>query len=73
MYVPAGFAHGFYTLEDDTIFSYKCTAAYQKAAERCLRWDDPTLAINWGQDVNPILSEKDTLGEAFNAFETPFQ
>lgn len=73
MYIPAGFAHGFYTLEDDTIFSYKCTAAYQKAAERCLRWDDPTLAINWGQDVNPILSKKDALGEAFKAFETPFQ
>lgn len=73
MYIPEGFAHGFYTLEDNTIFSYKCTAAYHKAAEGCLLWNDPTLAINWGLDTNPVLSEKDKLGAAFDLFETPFQ
>ena len=73
MYIPEGFAHGFYTLEDNTIFSYKCTAAYHKAAEGCLQWNDPTLAINWGLDTNPILSDKDKLGAAFDSFETPFQ
>ena len=56
-YVPGGFAHGFVALED-TIFYYKCTNVYNKAAERGIFWNDPALNIDW-QITNPIVSEKD--------------
>ncbi|MGF7214681.1 dTDP-4-dehydrorhamnose 3,5-epimerase [Spirosoma lacussanchae] len=56
-YIPEGFAHGFVALED-SIFSYKCTNVYNKAAESGIRWDDPDLNIDWGVS-NPIVSEKD--------------
>lgn len=73
LYIPPGFAHGFYTLEDDTIFSYKCTAAYNKAAEGCLLWNDPTLQIDWKLTAQPFLSPKDEQGELFSNFTSPFQ
>ena len=57
-WIPAGFAHGFLTLENDTIFSYKCTEFYNRSAECSIRWNDPDLKIRWEFD-NPILSEKD--------------
>jgi len=57
-WIPAGFAHGFVTLEDDTIFTYKCSAMYNKASEGSIRWNDPDLNIDWGI-TNPLLSEKD--------------
>ena len=56
-YIPEGFAHGFVALED-SVFSYKCTNVYNKAAESGIRWDDPDLNIDWGIS-NPIVSEKD--------------
>lgn len=56
-YIPEGFAHGFVALED-SIFSYKCTNIYNKAAESGIVWNDPDLNINWGVE-NPIVSEKD--------------
>jgi len=65
LYIPEGFAHGFHTLEDGTIFAYKCTAYYDKASERCIRWDDPALNIEWGAQ-DPVLSEKDLLGVPFD-------
>ncbi len=67
LWIPKGFAHGFLTLEDDTIFSYKCTDFYNKESEQCLLWNDPTLNIQWGIE-NPILSEKDKFGKALNDF-----
>jgi len=56
-YIPEGFAHGFVALED-SIFSYKCTNIYNKAAESGIIWNDPDLNVNWGV-TNPIVSEKD--------------
>ena len=67
MYIPEGFAHGFVTLENDTIFSYKCTSYYNKESEECLVWNDKILNINWDVE-NPILSEKDKLGQNFSSF-----
>jgi len=58
-WIPVGFAHGFVTLEDDTIFSYKCTNFYNKQSEGAIRWNDPNLNIDWGIE-KPILSGKDS-------------
>ena len=71
MYIPEGFAHGFLTLENDTIFSYKCTNYYNKSSEDCILWNDLTLAIDWQID-KPILSGKDQLGKNFSSFVTKF-
>lgn len=60
MYVPPGFAHGFVSLEDETIFSYKCTNVYDKVSEGGLIWNDPKLNIDWKTE-HPLLSEKDLL------------
>lgn len=70
-YIPAGFAHGFLTLEDNTIFVYKCTNYYNKASEYTIMWNDPDLAIRW--DVaSPLISEKDQAGKAFASFKSLF-
>ena len=71
MYVPAGFAHGFLVLEEHTIFSYKCSGAYNKAAEEGILWCDEEVGINWGIK-NPILSEKDKIAQRFKDFESKF-
>ena len=64
MYIPEGFAHGFLTLEDDTIFQYKCTNYYNKESERNIRWNDSDLNIDWRIE-NPIVSERDNKGIRF--------
>lgn len=64
LYIPEGFAHGFHTLEDGTIFSYKCSGYYHRPAERTLLWNDPDLGIDWGAK-DPLLSEKDRQGMTF--------
>ena len=70
-WIPEGFAHGFITLEDDTIFTYKCTNIYNKDSEGSLRWNDPDINIEW--DIKePILSEKDKTAPLFKDFETPY-
>ena len=71
LWIPPGFAHGFLTLEDNTIFSYKCTNIFNKASEDCIIWNDSTLNINWGI-TNPTLSEKDKIGKHFKDFESMF-
>jgi len=63
-WIPKGFAHGFVTLEDDTIFTYKCSGVYNKESEASIRWNDPELAIDWGIS-QPLLSEKDKLAPLF--------
>ncbi|MDD3636672.1 MAG: dTDP-4-dehydrorhamnose 3,5-epimerase [Bacteroidales bacterium] len=71
-WVPPGFAHGFVTLEDHTVFFYKCTNVYNKASEGSIRWNDPDLNIDWGIN-NPILSEKDMHSPLFKDFISPFK
>jgi dTDP-4-dehydrorhamnose 3,5-epimerase len=61
LYIPEGFAHGFHTLADDTVFSYKCTAYYHPSSERTILWNDPALGIDWGSAA-PVLSHKDLAG-----------
>ena len=70
-WIPEGFAHGFVTLEDNTVFTYKCTNVYNKESEGSIRWNDPDININWNID-NPTLSEKDRISPLFNDLETPF-
>jgi dTDP-4-dehydrorhamnose 3,5-epimerase len=70
-YISEGFAHGFLTLEDNTIFTYKCSNNYNKESEDSIFWNDELLNINWGIE-NPILSEKDKKAQLFNNFNSPF-
>jgi dTDP-4-dehydrorhamnose 3,5-epimerase len=70
-WVPAGFAHGFLTLQDNTIFHYKCTNYYNKESEDCVLWNDKDININWNIE-NPLLSEKDIVGTPLKEFVSPF-
>jgi dTDP-4-dehydrorhamnose 3,5-epimerase len=64
LWVPPGFAHGFYVLSEAAEFFYKCTDYYAPQHERSLRWDAPELAIPWPlAGTAPILSDKDKLGK----------
>lgn len=70
-WIPEGFAHGFITLEDNTIFSYMCTNYYHKDSEGGLLWNDEDLAIDWGT-TSPILSDKDKLLPNLKDLKSPF-
>ena len=70
-FIPPGFAHGFLTLADNTIFYYKCTHYYNKSSEGTILWNDNQLEINW-KISNPLVSEKDKSGISFKDFITPF-
>ncbi|MGC5703940.1 dTDP-4-dehydrorhamnose 3,5-epimerase [Pseudomonas sp. NFXW11] len=65
-WIPEGFAHGFVVLSDFAEFLYKTTDYYTPSAERCIRWDDPTLAIDWQLEGTPTLSAKDQNGKSLN-------
>lgn len=69
LWIPPGFAHGFCVLSDTADFLYKTTDYWSPAHERCVKWDDPTLAIAWPVK-EPVLSAKDQLGAAFIDAET---
>jgi dTDP-4-dehydrorhamnose 3,5-epimerase len=71
-WIPAGFAHGFLALEDETIFAYKCTNFYDSESEGALLWNDREIAIDWGAE-NPIVSSKDQEAGTFHEFKSPFQ
>jgi dTDP-4-dehydrorhamnose 3,5-epimerase len=71
LWVPPGFAHGFYVLSEWAEVLYKVTDLYDPLAERCIRWDDPTLNITWPvlSDTLPILSPKDLAGKLLTEAE----
>ena len=62
LWVPPGFAHGVYVLEDDTHLLYKCTGEYAPHAEQSLIWNDPAVGIKWPFEGIPQLAEKDAKG-----------
>lgn len=75
-YIPHGMAHGFLTLTNDVEFQYKCDNLYNKESEGSIRYDDPTINVDWGgllNGIEPVLSEKDkvapSLGECNANFE----
>lgn len=73
IFVPRGFLHGFATLEPDTEIAYKVDAYYSKECDGAVRWDDETLAIDWGIDPALVkLSPKDAAAPAFADFRSPF-
>ena len=71
LWIPPGFAHGFITLKDNTIFTYKCTEAYDKESEGSILWNDKDLNIDWGME-NPIVSGKDAESPTFEKLSTQF-
>jgi len=62
LWIPPGFAHGFYVLSDSADFLYKTTDYYAPEFERSLVWNDPKIAIAWPLDTQPIVSAKDAQG-----------
>ena len=69
LWIPAGFAHGFCTLADETVVAYKVTALYEPHAERSIRFDDPDLGIDWPVDsTDAVLSDKDAAAPSFAEF-----
>ncbi|MBO7276880.1 MAG: dTDP-4-dehydrorhamnose 3,5-epimerase [Bacteroidales bacterium] len=71
LYLPEGFGHAFVSLEDNTIFSYKCSNFYNKESESGILWSDEDLNIDWKID-NPILSDKDKILGKLKDFDSPF-
>lgn len=71
LWVPPGFAHGFYVTSETADFVYKCSDIYAPEYERCIRWDDPILNITWPipQGDTPRVSDKDAAGVFFDDAE----
>jgi dTDP-4-dehydrorhamnose 3,5-epimerase len=70
--VPKGFLHGFVTRMPDTEVQYKCTDVYAPDCDGAIRWDDPTIGIDWGLTSAPVLSAKDATAPLFADFDSPF-
>lgn len=68
LWVPAGFAHGFYVTSESAEFVYKCTDFYNPRAEISILWNDKHLAIDWPLTKTPTLSEKDRKALSFKEF-----
>lgn len=63
LWVPEGFAHGFVALSEMADFCYKCTEFHAPGAERVLRWDDPSVGVDWPV-ADPVLSERDASADS---------
>lgn len=72
LFVPAGFAHGFATLEPESEIVYKCSDYYAPESEGAVRWDDPAIGIDWPLSGKAILSGKDTDAPLLADLESPF-
>lgn len=70
--VPAGFLHGFVTLEPDCEVQYKCSAPYAPECDAGVRWDDPDIAIDWPISGEPHLSDKDAVAPLVSDSQSPF-
>ena len=71
LWIPEGFAHGFISLEENSLLNYKCTNYYNQASEDAIAWNSGNLGINWGIE-NPIVSDKDQIAKDFSTFVSPF-
>jgi dTDP-4-dehydrorhamnose 3,5-epimerase len=69
LWIPPGFAHGFLVLSESAEFLYKTTDYWAAEHERCIRWDDPDLAIDWKTRARPVLSAKDAVGASLGDAE----
>lgn len=67
LWIPEGFAHGFYVTSDEAEFVYKCTNYYDPSSEVSIKWNDPDIGIEWPTDTAPKLSEKDGRALTFKA------
>lgn len=75
LFIPRGFAHGFLTLSPDVDFRYKVDNVYNKASEGGMRYDDPTVNVDWGmllEGREPVLSEKDQIGPTLEESDNQF-
>lgn len=72
LYIPADFAHGFLSLEDDTYMHYNCTRSYEPLSQVTIQWNDSVVDINWGKYLNgePTINEKDKEGLSLSDFHT---
>ncbi|MBU0642647.1 MAG: dTDP-4-dehydrorhamnose 3,5-epimerase [Alphaproteobacteria bacterium] len=71
LWIPAGFLHGFMTLEPDSEIVYKCTDYYAPDCDGAVKWD--SCGISWPiEEITPVISEKDDQAQSFDGFETPF-
>jgi dTDP-4-dehydrorhamnose 3,5-epimerase len=68
LWIPPGFAHGFYSVSGEAEFQYKCSDYYRPDDEHAIRWNDPTLNIQWpiSRNITPALSSKDAVALVFN-------
>ena len=71
--VPSGLAPGFVTLEPNTVVLYKVTDYYSRELERGIPWNDPALAVDWGIDGEPVLSNRDRNHPPFDPAKPPFR
>lgn len=72
LYIPSGFAHGFYTLSDEADVLYKASKPYNPENDRCIVWNDFEIGIDWPIKKLPIVSDKDADGKLLNEVENNF-
>ena len=73
LFIPRGFAHGFLVLSETAVFAYKVDNFYKPDYDLGIRWNDPTLNIQWGIQENEVsISEKDSKLSFFSEFKSPF-